>query len=320
MSLATRISDLATAIGNNIRDVTARVATLEGQPAGIPDAPSDGNVYARQDGAWVVVGEVAPTLSAPVNTAAPVISGATPVGSVLTTTDGTWDGNPAPTFTYQWYADNVAITGATNNTFTTTSAEAEASVECRVTATNSEGSATMDSNNIVIDAAGGGGGTPGIFGTQLTNGTGNWGSNPNRAMFDKFTLTNTATLVALNQAIHAGSPGGNSIKGVICADDNAGAPGTVLVVGAPVLDPGNASLQYLRSVFAGEVLSPGDYWIGAVSDGGDAGMSEFASGAHTNPNAVLINGDFNYANPPAVCPAPAANYANDLACYVEYTY
>jgi hypothetical protein len=40
---------------------------------------------------------------APSNSVAPVISGSASVGSILTTTDGTWTGTLPITFTYQWY-------------------------------------------------------------------------------------------------------------------------------------------------------------------------------------------------------------------------
>lgn len=155
----------------------------------------------------------------------------------------------------------------------------------------------------------------GIFGTQLTNGSGNWGTNPNRAMLDRFTLTHTATVKRLKMLILAGSLGGVNMKGVICAD-NAGAPGTVLSVGAPVAI-GAGGPFYVTSVMPNTVLAPGDYWIGGVAD---ASGAEFGSGAHTAPNAVIINGDFSYATPPATCPAPAANYMNDVGCYIEYDY
>jgi hypothetical protein len=53
----------------------------------------------------------------PVNTVLPGISGTPTNGSVLTVIPGTYTGSPsAPT--YQWYANGVAIVGATNTTFT----------------------------------------------------------------------------------------------------------------------------------------------------------------------------------------------------------
>ncbi len=155
----------------------------------------------------------------------------------------------------------------------------------------------------------------GFFGTKLTNGGGNWGTQANRAMLDRFTLSDTATLKRLFIWILTPNSGEANVKGIIYTD-NAGVPGNLVAVGSPANTAG-LSLAYLQSNFADEVIAPGDYWIGAVSD---ASGREFGSGLHSAPNAVIINGDLSYANPPAVCPAPAANYANDVACYVEYTY
>jgi surface protein len=89
---------------------------------------------------------------APVNTVAPVISGSTPVGSTLTTTDGTWTGTPTPTFTYQWYRGASSIGGATASTYVTIIADTSLAVTCQVTGTNIGGSATATSNSITPTA------------------------------------------------------------------------------------------------------------------------------------------------------------------------
>ena len=91
---------------------------------------------------------------APVNTVAPVISGGTYVGDVLTTTNGTWTGSP--TFTYQWFNENDTedIVGATSSTYTLGSALAGIEISCKVTGTNAAGSDTGVSNVI---------GTQGLF-------------------------------------------------------------------------------------------------------------------------------------------------------------
>jgi len=87
---------------------------------------------------------------APINTVAPVVSGTPTVGQQLTTTDGTWDADPAVTgYTYQWYrAPSTAITGATNDTYTLVADDFEADIFCRVTATNDVGSTPADSNEV----------------------------------------------------------------------------------------------------------------------------------------------------------------------------
>jgi len=85
---------------------------------------------------------------APVNTVAPVISGGTYVGDVLTTTDGTWTGSP--TFTYQWFNENddEDIVGATSSTYTLGSVLAGIEISCKVTGTNAAGSDTVIGNVI----------------------------------------------------------------------------------------------------------------------------------------------------------------------------
>ena len=61
---------------------------------------------------------VVPAVAAPVvNTVAPTLSGTPKVGQTMTVSPGTWTPSGV-TFTYQWLADGVAITGATGTSFT----------------------------------------------------------------------------------------------------------------------------------------------------------------------------------------------------------
>jgi hypothetical protein len=93
--------------------------------------------------AWEVSGGVPP-----VNTVAPVISGGTSLGSVLTSTTGTWTGTPTISYTYQWYRGATLIGGATNSTYTIVVADSAALITCKVTATNGFGSNVSTSNAI----------------------------------------------------------------------------------------------------------------------------------------------------------------------------
>lgn len=86
--------------------------------------------------------------TAPVNTVAPVVSGNPVVGQTLSTTNGTWSGIPAPTYTYQWQRNGSNITGATSQTYVLQQADAGNSIRCVVTATNTAGSASANSNTI----------------------------------------------------------------------------------------------------------------------------------------------------------------------------
>src|SRR5581483_11436202 len=89
--------------------------------------------------------------SAPANTAPPTITGQTPVGQTLTATTGTWTGNPTPTYSYQWKrcdttgSNCTPISGATQPSYTLTSADAGSTVTVTVTATNTAGQANTDS-------------------------------------------------------------------------------------------------------------------------------------------------------------------------------
>lgn len=85
---------------------------------------------------------------APANTVVPAVTGGPNVGTVLTTTNGTWTGTPTPTYARQWKRDGVNISGATATTYTLVAADAGHAITCTVTATNSAGSAQATSNAV----------------------------------------------------------------------------------------------------------------------------------------------------------------------------
>lgn len=85
----------------------------------------------------------------PANTVAPVVSGTAVVGQTFTTTNGTWTNSPT-SYTYQWYRGATLISGATSSTYVLVQADAGQNIKCTVTATNSAGSASADSNTVAI--------------------------------------------------------------------------------------------------------------------------------------------------------------------------
>ncbi len=96
------------------------------------------------------------TSAAPVNEDEPVISGAAVVGSTLTATTGNWTGTVS-TYAYQWVrcesdggsadGSNCAmVSSATNPTYALVAADVGKRMRIRVTASNSDGSATVASN------------------------------------------------------------------------------------------------------------------------------------------------------------------------------
>jgi surface protein len=81
-------------------------------------------------------------------TSAPVVSGNTIIGSVLSVTNGVFDG-PSSTYTYQWFLDGSPISGATASTYTLP-ALSNGILRCVVKATNSRGSVKSTSNFFTI--------------------------------------------------------------------------------------------------------------------------------------------------------------------------
>ena len=93
---------------------------------------------------------------APVNTVPPEVTPSSGgPGTTFTCSTGTWTGSPTPTFTFQWQTFEGGIgwsniSGATSSTFTATSGLANTSLKCIVTATNSAGSSSAESNVVSI--------------------------------------------------------------------------------------------------------------------------------------------------------------------------
>ena len=88
----------------------------------------------------------------PVNTAAVVLSGTPSLGQTLSCSPGSWSGSPTPSCAYQWLRNGAAIGGATSTSYVVTTADQGCSLSCRVTATNSAGSASATSNALSVPA------------------------------------------------------------------------------------------------------------------------------------------------------------------------
>lgn len=91
-----------------------------------------------------------PTPTPPHNTRPPEIFGEAKVGGTLDVVPGEWSGVPFPTITGQWYNFSNPIPGATSPKFTVTIQESNCKLSYKETATNTEGSETVTSNQIHI--------------------------------------------------------------------------------------------------------------------------------------------------------------------------
>jgi hypothetical protein len=85
----------------------------------------------------------------PTDVEAPQVSGSAAVGQQLTCLRGIWNGQPPPTFSYEWLRDGTSILSATSSTYTVELGDQGHLLSCEVIATNSEGRAEAESANAV---------------------------------------------------------------------------------------------------------------------------------------------------------------------------
>ena len=119
---------------------------------------TDGTEYTFTVTATNIVGTSAPTAPTnsiipgiPVNTVLPTVSIS---GHTASSTTGTWTSSPAPTFVYQWTRGGVDIAGATSSSYTLVLADGNATIGCKVTATNTGGSTQVTASGTVSFPAG----------------------------------------------------------------------------------------------------------------------------------------------------------------------
>lgn len=206
---------------------------------------SEGSATANSANTATVTGPLAP----PANTAIPTISGVAEVGQVLTASVGTWAGNPAPTFAYQWQRGTTNIASATAATYTVQGADENATLRVVVTATNSQGSASANSANTATVtfpvAAPANTVLPVITGTAtegqtLSASTGTWTGNPVPTFGYQWQrgTTNIAGATSATYVLVAGDVG-NTVRVVVTATNSQGSAAansasTETVEGLPV--------------------------------------------------------------------------------------
>lgn len=159
---------------------------------------------------------VAPTGTAPKNTAPPTISGTPQEGSTLTVNPGSWSGTPAPTFSYVWErcvgtgGGCTDISGATNSTYVPTSADVAHTLLVQVTAKNATGAGsanTAETDLIAPSKSTQGGAAISVAQVSL----------PNRLIIDgvKFSPTPATSRGVITARFHVSDTRGFSISGAL---------------------------------------------------------------------------------------------------------
>ena len=165
----------------------------------------------------------------------------------------------------------------------------------------------------------------GFFGVQGTGGGGNWGSGDNRAFFDRFPVEAGTYILKRMMVYMLQSNGTGAIKPLIYGNNISDKPGDQEFAGSSyniTVDTGGAGSPYWLEIPLGDVeitFDGGPKWLGVV--GNNSGHYELGSSVHTAPQAVMFNGTFSFATPPATAPTHVGEpgpYSNDFAVYIEW--
>ena len=274
--------------GNNCMNVSGATASSYQPPSGdvghtmrvVVTATNAGGSTAGTSTQTAAI--AARPVSAPSNTALPVVSGTATQGQTLTTGTGTWTGTS--TYAYQWRqcdasGNNCAnISSATSSTYTLSSAEVAHTVRSVVTATNAGGSASASSAATAAVTA-----PPTnsvLFGDQAVES--NQDSNAGGSA-QAFSVSNSTGGTAQSIAVYV--DGGNAATSLTAGlyAANGSHPGTMLASGT------------LSSVHAGAwnsipitatAVTPGTYWIAILGTGGTLNFRDQVSSSCTTETSA----------------------------------
>jgi hypothetical protein len=154
--------------GGAIPGQTSNVFTVTGADRGFVISCKVTGTSGREGSTWAVSKGVHVPGNAPEVVEPPFVTGTPSVGLSLSCQRGVWAGKPPPSFSYGWLRDGVAITGATESTYTVQAADEGHLLSCVVTGANPEGRVPAESINSAavathVPPSSGGGGGSGTF-------------------------------------------------------------------------------------------------------------------------------------------------------------
>jgi hypothetical protein len=280
------------------RDFTGGTAIVN-PSSSISQTFSLGGSYQKADGSTVSTVTLGPaqalvlrgnsTVSVPLNTALPVLSGTAQVGNTLSVSKGSWSGAPT-TFAYQWRRCDatgsacVAIAGATADRYQLALGDLGGTVRAVVKASNTAGSGTATSapsaivTSTVVEAPQNTAvpvvsGTPQV-GNALTVSTGTWSGSPTSFAYQWQRCDSTgASCATISGATAAGynlvdADAGRTLRASVKASNGGGtstatsAPSGVVVAARP------ADFTVSSSIPDGATLTSPVRWEATVTGGG----------------------------------------------------
>ncbi len=253
---------------------------------------------------------------APVNTAAPAISGSARSGQTLNATTGTWSGGPT-SFSYAWERCNSAgtscnpISGATASSYTVAAGDVGSTLVVAVTAVNAGGSsAPASSAPTAVVAAG-----TGTFGaTAIGSSSDTFAADRKRV--NSYSLAIPASVSKLSIYLApTGTSGTQNVEGLIYADAG-GAPGALLGTTRQLTFSSTGAAGWYDLTFASPVgLAAGKYWIGVIT-GASSGVAGFRY------NSVSGSRDYNanaYTSGPTSSFGSVTTDSEQMSQYATYT-
>jgi hypothetical protein len=222
---------------------------------------------------------VSAPLAAPTNAALPTISGTAEVGQSLTAaSDGTWTGNPAPTLARNWQRNGVDIPAATASSYRLVDADNGASIRLRVTATNSQGSASAHSQAVTVAAFV----APAVTAAAISPSSGGVGTT--------FTASHTAAGNPVPTIGYQWRLNGTAIAGATASTYQAAAAGSLTVVVTATNSQGTASRESQAVTVSAPLAAPANAALPTISGTAEVGQSLTAASDGTwtgNPAPTL---------------------------------
>ena len=201
----------------------------------------------------------------PVNKTLPAIKGKAEEGQTLTAENGTWEGTPTITYSYQWQSCNSLgegcknITGATAATYKLKSTEVGSTLRVIVTAKNGggEAAATSIQTTPVAGAPTFGPTTPGTLSDTFA---------ANRKRVSRYALPVSGSVTKLSIYLApAGTAGSQVLEGIVYSD-SSGAPATLLGTSSPLTFTSTSATGWYELTFPTPLnLAAGNYWIGVIT-------------------------------------------------------